>query len=399
MIKQKSLVLSHREFVFLLLLIPFFKLLSFEMFRERNVFKSFFGMMVILYDYGRVIAASYGYLKLIMNKARRLSKISKLFILFFTIQLIACIANGSIDLFITAKIYTYIGFVLILNYLLLRYSKQLLNAVKLHFGILSILGVFTVMIFPFGFLHGSDVYDAVYLVGGKNSSFPFYYVFLLVFYVDYIVNHKYKLPKLWTVPLILTIIAVLICQSVNSALELTIIFTISTLYMIRKIKVNAYIPIASMYTMLILIYLGSNMPFINNFLEQLGRNSSFSGRTILWNQAFLNILSNPITGGGYKLVYNIWDGVTDHAHSWYLDTFAKYGVISLVAFALIIITVLNKLSCIRYKPLRCYLGLFFMVYLLHMGFDDYNFNFFVLIVMILYYIADVYKNSPLNLLK
>lgn len=87
--------------------------------------------------------------------------------------------------------------------------------------------------------------------------------------------------------------------------------------------------------------------------------------------------------GGYSLTYNIWGEITDHAHGWYIDSLAKYGLLAFIPFLMVMLNTMKGLNKEKDRILASFMGLLLLVYLLHMGFDDYNFNFFVLIIMII----------------
>ena len=387
MIKDNSILffrIDKNELLLFVLFIPFFKLLSFNMFQEQHFHESFFKVLEQAYDVGRIIAASFGYLFLIIRKGKRISNYAIAIILLFVAQAIVCLINKSVDFFFLIKIYTYIGFILIINYSINRSLESVLRVTKALFGILTMAALVTIIVFPLGFLQASGVYDAVYLLGGKNASFPFYYIFLLSSCLFFnITNKQFGLPKWWYLVLALMIYSAIICNSVYALIAIILISILSALFVIIKPKFDVGSLSISLAVLLTFIYLGASIPAVVRLLELFGRNATFSYRTLLWNQAFGYIVSNPLFGAGNGITFSLGPIVTDHTHSTYLDMFAKYGIIVLLLLLWTIRCTLKYLAKIIYKPLKCYLGLFFLIYLVHMGFNDYNYNFFVIIVMLI----------------
>lgn len=387
-LKIKKIRFSWKELYIFLLIIPFFKLLSIGSFQDQDFHKSFFKLIGYLYDGGRIIAGTIGYILFIKNRFKFSFSFSRKFAVFFLIEAVSCIANRSLDVFIAIKIYAYIGFVLLLDDCFSKRGDKTLREIRNLFGGLSILAVITTIIFPLGFLHGERVYEAVYLLGGKNASFPFYYMFLISWFLLYTINDKkHGIPQWGLCIIALMMVAAFICQSVNSLVALALIAIITVLYTSVKPRIGAIIPTTILFTLLSLIYVGTNIPVIEKLLASLGRNSTFSYRTILWEQAFSYISANPVFGSGYQLEYKIGELVTDHAHSTYLDMFSKYGIVAFIPFIFLIYLTIKNTYRIKYAPLKCYIGLFLVVYLFHMGFDDYNFNFQIFILMLVNYIS------------
>jgi len=313
----------------------------------------------------------------------------------FLAQLVACLLNGSIDAFFLIKIYSYIGFVYLCNWANNRLFECGLKVYTFLFKWLSIFGILSILLFPLGLLKADRVYTAVFFLGGKNASLPFYFLFLFSWYLKTMYSSK-KLPEYWFIPPIFMVVASLICKSVNSLLIVSLVFIIAVLYIRIKPKVRSEVVIGGVSTILACIYIGLNIPAISRFLELFGRNTTFSYRTFLWSLAFKYFKSSPIYGCGYPLTYTRGSLFTDHAHSWYLDTLAKYGLMGFIPFMLLIIIVIRRINSFQDKYFASFICLLLAAYLLHMGFDDYNLNFFVLILMIIDGISSKEKSNKQN---
>lgn len=392
-----STKVKRSELFFSLLLVPSFKLLSFAMFQEQNFHKSFFSAVEFGYDFLRVIVSTMGYIYLFqtIGEGRRISEVTKLLIFMFMAQILSCILNKSIDLFFLVKTYSYVGVILVCDRMNKKLTEGILHANTFFFKMLTLFGLISIFLFPLGILRADRVYTATYFLGGKNASFPFYYMFLFGWYMSSIIKTK-KLPIFWFLPLVFMIAAAIICQSVNSLISLLLIGAICILYSYIKPMIKTEIMFGIFAFLMASIYAGINIPGLSGFLSVFGRNTTFSKRTFLWKQAVEHIIRSPIYGAGYKITYNLWSEITDHAHGWYIDSLAKYGLMSFVPFVFVVLCTIKNINRIRNGKVATFVGMMVLVYLLHMGFDDYNFNFFLLIIMIVDGAADTKKPAALT---
>jgi O-antigen ligase len=89
-------------------------------------------------------------------------------------------------------------------------------------------------------------------------------------------------------------------------------------------------------------------------LEALGRDSTFSGRTLIWQVAWEYVAPRPLLGygfgattyGGFARTILQWLGV-DSPHNGYLDLTLSIGIVGLLVFVL---SVLGVLYPIRRAP-------------------------------------------------
>lgn len=296
--RHRQLKIKKIELLYFLLLIPFFKLLSLGMFQEHGFQTSFFRALENITDVLRVLAALMGYLLSVksMFKKKWLSKTGKWLIIMFAAQAMSCLLNRSIGWFFTVKAFSYIGFVLLCNWINEYSVERGLHVDRFFFKWLTIFGVISIFIFPLGFLHADRVYTAVYFLGGKNAAFPFYYLFLLSWYLLSMMKQK-KLPHFWYIPLIVMILAAVVCQSVSTLITLILVGLVCVLYLRIRPKIRIGVLFAALGTILGAIYIGVSMPAISRLLLLFGRNSTFSHRTILWKQAAYYIAASPIYGG------------------------------------------------------------------------------------------------------
>jgi exopolysaccharide production protein ExoQ len=89
-------------------------------------------------------------------------------------------------------------------------------------------------------------------------------------------------------------------------------------------------------------------------LRVVGRDSSWSGRTVLWKVSLLSIAKRPLLGYGFhafwrennesltarSLLTNHWDA--PHAHNGFIETLLQLGIIGLVLISLSLVTLLFR---------------------------------------------------------
>jgi exopolysaccharide production protein ExoQ len=99
---------------------------------------------------------------------------------------------------------------------------------------------------------------------------------------------------------------------------------------------------------------------IDQVLNFLGKDSTLTGRTMLWKTAYESIMENPIIGLGYQAFWRIenWKaqylwiasgepiGAGFHFHNTYLAVTVDLGVIGLFAFIAIIVVILGRVGVI-----------------------------------------------------
>lgn len=386
----------------LLLIIPFFKLLSIGCFIEEGIATSFFTTLGSLLDIMRIISATVGFgimlFRLVGHKIAlpefSSRRIFILLVIYFVLVLVSCIINHSLTIKYAMKIYTYIGFVVLCYEFFILSPLTLIKSCKIFFGSLCIAGMFFIFLYPLGFNHGDRVYTAIYLFGGKNTAFPFYFFYLFTLVIEEQYLNKANQKKI-IILLVIMICCAIKCESVNTLLSIMLFGVIYLLYKDLKITFNPFIINVMILSLLLGIYIGPKTIDLTSVLGMFNRNMTFSKRTILWDQAYGYFHKSPLFGAGDNIVYRLSsmkNGFTDHAHSQYIDRVAKYGIIPMIFLISIIISTVNKIKYpVSSRFSRC-LGVLFSVYTLHMGFDDYNFNFFILLVMLTCFYSSDWRN-------
>ena len=386
--KRRGITREH--ILYALLILPFFEPLSFNLFVRYQFYPSFFSAFADLFQAGRLAAATWAFLyclrKLAVDRIR-----ADILIVFLFVHValfpVSCVMNGTFGMKIAGQIYTQLGFILLAAVLLENSPRVFLEACVLVFGILSIAGCASIFLFPKGIIRsGKDYY---YLLGGKNTAFPYYFCFLFSLTVLW-GRIKRHLPPVGVMILIFIAGAVVSDSSSTTAcLAIILLFYLAAAYLLPLLKpVRPWIPVAVLAVIVFSIYMGAVFaPFVS-LLRSMGRNATFTGRDTLWNQALSILRENPLFGGGENLLFTLKNGATtNHAHSQYLNRLAKYGLVPFIFLVISLACLVKRLMQSRKILFFNFTGCMVAVYLLHMSFDDYSYNFFLLTVLIANYFA------------
>lgn len=212
----------------------------------------------------------------------------------------------------------------------------------------------------------------------KNHLGHLCYILGFYFIWELFVNRKNNRTIDVFINIVIIIMIIWLLRTANSATSLAslivAIFMLMLLYtpIIRNNikKLNVMI-IGALFTIYIL-YLTIGSDFI---FSSLGRDTTFTGRTELWNLCF-QYAGNPIIGVGYDTFWYgdrlkiIWDRYWWHpiqAHNGYLEIFLELGIIGLILVSGIILSAYKKIRKsinVNYK-IGSYQLIFLFIFLLN----------------------------------
>ena len=132
-------------------------------------------------------------------------------------------------------------------------------------------------------------------------------------------------------------------------------------------------------------------PFIGDFVSVvLNRDTSFTGRSEVWDFAIESIGKNPVLGVGYHDVSTTqlitpYGQIVTHAHEAVLDTLYKYGIVGgSFALALLMVACVNLSKCV-YRSISTLLALALGCYLICGVFGElYNPGFLLVLMLCCY---------------
>ena len=356
----------------MLLLIPFFELYSISMLMSMRFHYAVF------YGIDRIYAASRWAVSLMailvsLFYPARTGCIVKLTILLSLVRCFAVFMNRMMTLGFLIGCITYIGFALMVSRMLRKRQEYFILACAILFTVLSYLGAVSVLLFPGGFFRVAESADAVYFLGSKNFGFYFYY--LSVFFLVLLSLSRGK-KECWLalVSGVFYCIAAYRADSVNTLLCIGIFvfyLAVKHLLLIYHKLFHTRNVLIVFFGMLFVILYGKRISLIVRIMNFFGRNMSFTGRDYIWERVIPMIQASPLWGAGYEMMIILPSGVSvNHAHNFFLDNFAKYGVVEFLILLAMIFGSAWFIVRKKGQKDRVFLAVSLFVVLLHSLFDD-----------------------------
>lgn len=331
MIKNRKL----RKYLIIFLLIPFIELQTYTMLVEYGFKPAFFNMILSIYSALRLLITLCIAIVIIRRRTIKPSYTVIAVFALITFENIASAINGSLYLNYTIGSLTYIGLALLSQFEIQNHKADFIWACKYLFGLLSIAGALQIILMPHGYFnHGNKAY-AIYLLGSKNSSFFYYIVFLFFLFFDDL--YKYKIIRLRSIAfIVLFAYAAVQCESMNTLMMmlLTLVLTVIINYgKVLKHFVRPSVIVTTAVLIAIVIVNPGTRIVLTPILNLIGRDTSFTGRDVLWIQAIDVFKKHPLFGNGIQTEYLLATGVWQKtAHSHFLDLLSKYGIFVLLSF-------------------------------------------------------------------
>lgn len=329
--------INLNRLLMILLLIPFFEFQSYSMFADNGVASGMFNLILDIYSLGRLFITMLIFIKLWKDRIVAFSHTSVGVLVFVILMNLTSAFNESLFINYIIGSVSFLGLALLCQIEIQNNAEDFIWSCKFLFGFLSVIGAMQIISMPYGFLDHPDKAFAIYLLGGKNTSFFYYAVFIFFLLFDDL--RKYgKIRKRCFVFLMLFILAALRCDSMNTLMMMLVIsaFAVVVNYgvILRKfVRPPVIIAIVLMIAAIILV--PQVRVLLNPALHLIGRNASFTGRDVLWVQAIRAFIAHPFIGNGIFTKFRLDNGVwQDNAHSQFLDLLAKYGVFVFLSFVL-----------------------------------------------------------------
>ncbi len=190
-------------------------------------------------------------------------------------------------------------------------------------------------------IESGNLIDDIWYLGHKNSLRN-YFIQLIVYVGIWIEFKSFKYKGLAPALISLALAAYLfVINSITSAVVmLACAIAVPVLIkMDERIKRLAWsFPIAVLAIMPVFILVATYTNIISNVGIILGRDSTFNGRTILWEQALESCANSPLFGTGYltEPSLNLGSWQASHPHNAELQFAYFYGVPCLLLFILLV---------------------------------------------------------------
>lgn len=370
--KQQKIIMKKTQietFACIMLLLPFFRIQLITIMMEKS--GGIWETINTLFNISQAIITVIEIVLYIVRKKTNPKREHLLFgfLLFEMIRLFASVINGSFDFLPVLSNFMNIGFILLL-YRKGRQSKYILiNSIEVLTGTLSIIGAVTSIIMPNGFFPSEvnllwGLGDAIYFLGSKNSGVFYYITFLLTrFYNE--IEKEGKYSNIDYILFALFIGSTISTNSINGTLCMLVIFLyfIISKYKlpVRRLMKPRYLAIAAILAGVII--LGGFLP---NFaiLTSVGRDTTFTGRTLFWSLGFQGIKNHPLVGNGIEAAVYIGNIPLSNLHSTYINIAFRYGIPALIMFLLICIDMFHIASKITNEK-KILLAIVLFIHCLH----------------------------------
>lgn len=210
--------------------------------------------------------------------------------------------------------------------------------------------------------------------------------------------------------LIFYALSIFLIWKTNSRLSLVIIILLTLGYYSLLLFQLSGPTIIAIITMLIIpITFGLGFTIINyeDILLSMGRDTTLTGRTVVWENVIYAISLRPILGYGYNGFWQNWDGIygtiwsqqfsqwkVGSAHQTYLDVWLQLGVIGLILYVFILVNnIINSIVILiqNRSSVLIFIALY-LICILIMGFVEtvtmYITLFWTLFTIITFYIRN-----------
>lgn len=331
--------------ILLFLLIPFFKPICFQ-YDSRLLFLDDIFVM------WKIIAAVCAVMLLFidMNNRRRL----------YRLVLYAAVFEGSI-LFSTVIKHGYIqravidavsivSFIIILFLWARHNSKLLIETLRIVMGILITMDMISKVMFPHGLplnLYVNNDENSLYFMTLDNGSAFFLMFGFMVFTLDLTLYKRNKSRKIQNYVLFfISTASAFLSHSMTAVMGVCGYLVLYTLLCREnRMRVFATWILGLFYPFVILmIFLVSRSSAVGAVMQVFfNRNTTFTGRTLLWNNAIHLFRRSPVIGMG-RLSHDYiaaWGGYFS-SHNFWLELLLQGGVLAAVLYFLIVVYTIRK---------------------------------------------------------
>ena len=289
----------------------------------------------------------------------------------------------------------HVAYLFILYTTLERKPKLLVKNALVIFGVYNIVQILSIIKFyPRGMLSSRSVIaaEAVYFFGGKNQIFIPMLIFLLALCIENIVEHGNIRKGTFFIIAAFALESILIdsmsafaCIALFGAVCL-LLFTKAHKYLVYVF--NPYLLFALLCVIFVMFCIinsysaFSENSYLAEFAHKYGRNLSFTGRTVIWQQAINMFIENPAIGG--TGIFYIPGRTVDQAHNAFLDVISKYGLVGFIPYILITISVMRMLKKLKSKNnlyILCSASFFIVLFHCLFEFMDYYLLLFIFFVI------------------
>lgn len=259
---------------------------------------------------------------------------------------------------------------------------------------------FFFLLFLPGFL-GYAEYGPIYLISTNYNQFGAVFIPAIFIKTMTLLYENKKLLGLY--PLLITcLLSVILVGSATSSVALSILlFTVIFFRKPQLIKLESLTILIGILlffiTFVVPLFSFLDIPVINQIVENLGKDMTFSKRTYIWIICNRYIISNPIWGYGVcdEEWYDFLLSNARNPHNIILHVFMHGGLVAFIVFSIFVIGGIKSIRSILNPFHRNILLFISVIFLLMSQFEVYN-NMFIYVYILLMYIAKDYQNHSLH---
>jgi len=316
-------------------------------------------------------------------------KINKFFILiglYCLILLLSTIINNSGLIYLIYKLFRFTGFVFYIDILLDENKENFFKPFLSYFSVFNILNFFTILI------NNNRNVNRNYFLGYDNDLAIILTMgcfILLIYNIGF--KHDKKVKLVIFLNYVISVISAFLVRSATIKISILLFLVCVIIYIFRKIfkklrfifnyKMYLFVAIISF----LLIVFGNIQ---NNFvgaLNLLGRDTTFTGRTEIWQETIDVVKENFVIGTGYMAMdTRLQKMKIYHAHSTYLNVFLETGVIGAVLYLIILISLQKFLRNIKEDKIKLILEIAIFTYLIITIFEVYIYiEYFITLLLLI----------------
>lgn len=382
---KKQFLIPKIEILMLFLLIPFIKLPDYII--GEGISK--------LLDLYKIL--SFGIILLLIIKNKKISKITILFAIFQMILIISTIINGNTDR-IWAQIiqfFSVMGIVMYTDYFITTNTKSFFKVVGLYICLLATINSISMFLYyPQGMYIDSRLDRNYYFLQLDNVSFFIVYIGLICL----IINSLLKRDKV-TLPiysfLTFQFISYLYVSSTTAYILCAVLIIFTFLYDKKRrinLNFNYCVIFIIIFALAISVFKVQNV-FEDFLMNTMNRNATLTGRTLIWDRAFLHFKAKPIIGNGLEntLVMRSKVGF-GHIHNIFIENLYKGGLTLSIVYFIILFVISQKMKKIKGTNIYNFLTFSFFIFLLICQFDYYNEMYICFAIYVILYNCEYLTN-------
>lgn len=367
--------------LFFLILLPFFDPMCLTYLRQSVDAPDFINLIYYCFIGGRIAISCIA----IVACAKTISLNNDGWLIMFVISMGAVATLGSSSVFTAVQCFTYLGLMATLRFLFSKDFKAAVIALIVLFAIYAFGNLWSVYVMH-GVIPGETPASTIYFFGGKNSIFMHGIPLLISLCACCVARDK----QMITVAALLSFLYAYTAFVVNSLSSLACFLILGLCILLACYSKSALAIFKAPYLLAFLVLgfcltvIVQHNDFISFISEMLGRSqgrsSTLSGRTEIWDQALSYIASSPLVGHPEGTLYLMSNGSSaDHAHSFFLNIAARYGLVPLLFFLVDIIMISRRAAPLWHQPRVALMAIFYFLLLAHSLFDTMDIYIYILV--------------------